>query len=413
MSVDKKRIVITGIGVISSIGIGKEVFWNALFAGKSGIKPITLFDTSKTHSKLAGEVSNFDPIPILGPKGLRNLDRTTLLALSAAKLCLDDAKLELTEEVRDNLGVVLGTTMGSIKSISDFDLESLKEGPHYVNPALFSNTVINSPASQISVRFGARKLNATVSTGYTAGLDAIGYASDLIQLGRAEVLLVGGVEELCLQIFLGLYKLGVLSSSRDSRPELSCPFDKRRNGIVTGEGAAVFLIETLEHAMKRKAAPYAELSGHGTAFDPTQRNGYNLKGDGATRAIRLALEDSSITPKEVDAISASANSTLGCDVMETRAIKEVFEKRAYQLPVSALKSMTGENLSAHGALSVAAGIGSIQKKRLFQTVNYQEKDPRCDLDYVPYGKEQNVKRLLVNCFGPNGENTSLVLSKPG
>jgi len=271
--------------------------------------------------------------------------------------------------------------------------------------------VVNSPASQISVRFGAKRLNATVSTGYSASLDAIGYASDLIRLGRTETILVGGVEELCLQTFLGLHKIGILSGSRDGKPELSCPFDKRRNGIVLGEGAAIFLLETLDHAKKRKAIPYAELRGHGSAFDPARRSGYNPKGAGATRAMNAAISEAQITPKEIDAVSASANSTLECDVMETRALKEVFQKRAYHLPVSALKSMTGEQLSAHGALSVAAGIGSIQKRRLFQTINYREKDPRCDLDYVPYGKEGDVECLLVNCFDPNGGNTSLVLSK--
>ncbi|MFH1858239.1 MAG: beta-ketoacyl-[acyl-carrier-protein] synthase family protein [Candidatus Omnitrophota bacterium] len=407
-----KQIVITGIGVVSSIGIGKEAFWNALFAGKSGIKPVTLFDTSKTRSKLGGEIRDFEAASILGPKGLRNLDRTTLLALCAAKLCLEDAKLTITGEVAGELGVVLGSTMGSIKSISDFDLDSIREGPGFVNPAHFPNTVVNSPASQISIRFCAKKLNATVSNGYTAGLDAMGYAADLIRLGRAEMLLVGGVEELCLQTFLGLYKIGVLAGSRDSKPELSCPYDKRHNGIIAGEGSAIFLLETTEHAQRRNAVPYAEIDGYANAFDPARRNGYNPKGDGAMQAMELALSDSGLKAADIDAVSASANSTLECDVMETRALKGIFGKKAYALPVSALKSMTGELLSAQGAVSAASGIGCLQKNRLFQTVNYEEKDPRCDLDYVPHGREKRITHLMVNCFGPNGENASLVLSKP-
>src|SRR3989338_726139 len=205
---DKTRIVITGLGVVAPNGIGKDEFWANCAAGVSGIKPITLFDTFKYRCHYAGEISNFQPERYLGPKGLRNLDRTTLLSLVAAKLAIEDAHLEITDENRNNIGVVLGSTMGSVHSISEFDMEGLREGPRYVNPAQFPNTVINSPASQVAIRFGLRGMNSTISTGFSASLDAIGYARDMLTLDRADLLLVGGVEELCIQTFLGFYKLG-------------------------------------------------------------------------------------------------------------------------------------------------------------------------------------------------------------
>lgn len=407
-----KRIVITGIGVLASNGIGKDAFWAALRAGQSGVKPVTLFDTSTTRSKLAGEITGFTPEEYLGNKGLRTFDRSTKLVLSAAKLALDDGgfKYPLDEDLSLRTGVALGSTLGSVWSISEFDKEGLRGGPRSVNPALFSNTVINAPASQISIRFNIKGFNATISTGFAASLDAIDYAVNLMKLYDYDVVLSGGVEELCIQTFLGFHKIGHLAGSRDGKSEVNCPFDKRRNGIVLGEGACILILEELEHAKKRGATIYAEILGYGTSFDPKSKNIYSPKAEGAAKAMKFALEDAKINAGDIDYISATANSTLDCDVMETRAVNRVFGDEAKKVPISSIKSMIGDTFSASGAMNVAASVGAIMKDFIPPTINYDSKDNRCDLDYVPNnGRGKKVKKVLVNSFTPTGSNSSLTM----
>ena len=409
-----KRIVITGIGVLASNGIGKDAFWNALKEGKSGIKPLTLFDTANIRSKLAGEISGFDPAAILGKKGLRTQDRSTKLVNCAAKLALDDAGIAepLGDDVADSFGVSLGSTMGSVWSISEFDKEALREGPRAVNPALFPNTVINSPASQISIRFNIRGFNTTISTGFTSSVDAISYAFNFIKLYDYDVVLTGGVEELCEQTYKGFYKIGHLAGSRSGKKELNCPFDKRRNGIVMGEGASILVLESLEHAKKRNATIYAEILGYGTSFDPKSKNIYSPKAKGAAEAMQYALDDAGVAPKDIDYISASANSTLDCDVMETRAVKKVFGDEAKNISISSIKSMIGESFSASGAMNVAASVGGLKEAFLPPTINYEEPDKRCSLDCVPNKmREAKLDKILVNSFSPTGNNSSLVVVK--
>jgi len=409
-----KRVVITGIGVLASNGAGKEVFWNALRSGKSGLRPITLFDTSTTIAKTAGEITDFKAESYLGEKGLRTFDRSTKLVLSASKLALDDAGIKhpLDEGLSVRTGVSLGSTLGSVWSISEFDKEGLRGGPRSVNPALFSNTVINAPASQISIKFNIKGFNATIATGFSASLDAIDYAVNQIRNYGYDVVLSGGVEELCQQTFLGFHKIGHLAGSRPGKSEIDCPFDKRRNGIVLGEGACIIILEEMDHARKRSARIYAEILGYGTSFDPASRNIYSPKAEGAVRAMNFALQDAEVEAGEIDYISASANSTLDCDTMETRAVNRVFGDAAKRVPVSSIKSMIGDTFSAGGAMNVAASVGAIVKSFMPPTINYKEKDSRCDLDYVPNKSRQgNVDKVLVNSFTPTGVNSSLVLGK--
>jgi len=409
---EKRRIAITGLGIIAANGIGKPAFWKNLEAGISGIKPITIFDTSRTRSKLAGEISDFRPEMYLGPKGLRNLDRATKIALVAAKLTFDDASLQVTEENSDDIGFSLGTTLGSVWSISEFDKEALKEGPRSVNPARFPNTVMNSPASQISIKFNIKGFNTTISSGFSSSLDAISYAADFIKLGRVKTVLAGGVEELCLQTFLGFYKIGHLAGSRPGKTELNCPYDRRRNGIVLGEGAAMLILEEWEHAIERNARIYGEILGYGSAFDPRSKNIYNPKGNGAAEAMNIALEDAALRPEAIGYISSTANSTLDCDVMEARAIKRVFGKRAHEVPVSSVKSTVGECFSASGALGAAAGIFTLSEDAIPPTINYEVKDRRCDLDYVVNKcRKKRVNNILVNSNTPTGMNASLILGR--
>jgi len=410
----KKRIVITGIGILASTGIGKDAFWDGLKEGRSGVKPVTLFDTTSVRSKMAGEISNFDPKSILGPKGLRNLDRTTLLVLSASKFALEDANLEhpVPEEETDYFGVSLGSTMGSVWSISEFDKESLRGGPRAVNPALFPNTVINSPASHISIKFNIQGFNSTISTGFCSSLDAIYYAMNMMTLYEYKVVLAGGVEELCEQTYKGFHKIGHLAGSRPGKKEVNCPFDKRRNGILMGEGACIVILEELEHAKKRNAKIYAEILGYGTSFDPKSKNIYSPKAEGAIEAMEFSLKDAGLKKNNIDYISASANSTLDCDVMETRAVKNVFGKRAPKIPISSIKSMVGESFSASGAMNLGASIGMLEKNFVPPTINYTKLDKRCDLDYVPNkAKEQKVDKILINSFSPTGSNSALAVGR--
>jgi 3-oxoacyl-[acyl-carrier-protein] synthase II len=407
-----KRIVITGIGVLASSGIGKDAFWKSLEAGESGIKKVSLFDTSSMRTKLAGEIRDFDAKAYLGDKGLRLLDRSTKLVNVAAKLALDDAKFIVTENNTDEVGVVLGTTLGSVWSISEFDKQALIEGPRYVNPALFPNTVINSPASQISIRFVIKGFNTTIATGFTSSLDALKYACDFIQWGRAKAVLVGGVEELCLQTYLGFYKLNFLAGAKEGSEEINCPFDKRRNGIVFGEGSAMFLIEDLKSAQARGAHIYAEVRSIGYAFDPFRVNKYNRRGPGIRKALKEALDAADMKPGDIDYVSANANSTKEADQIETEAIKDVFGDAAAKTPVSAIKSMIGETFSASGAMQMAACMGVIEKGFIPPTINYEEKDSHCDLDYVPnHARKAKVRNALISCFGPSGVSNCVVLSK--
>ena len=407
-----RKAVITGIGVLSSIGIGKDGYWDALFQGKTGFRPISLFDTSNFKMHVAGEI-DFNPVDFLGKKGLRDLDRSTKLICSAAKLAIDDSRLEITEDNTHSIGVSVGTTFGSLHSISQFDRVGLTEGPRSVNPSHFPNTVINSPASQVSIRFNIKGFNTTISTGFCASLDAIYYAADFIKLNRADVILTGAVEELCEETFLGFHTLGYLSGSDNSEP-ICCPFDKRRNGIILSEGAAVLVVEDKEHATKRGAHILARVLGYGNSFDPLNNRRFNLGGNGLRNAITIAMKDAAIKPDEIDYICSCANSTKELDQMETQVIRDIFGEYAHQVPVSSIKSMVGESYSASGSLALAAAVGAIQKGFIPPTVNYKEKDPECDLDYVPNkSREQRVNKALVTSADPFGQNTAIVLGRHG
>ncbi len=406
-----KRIVITGVGVLSPIAIGKDAYWDGLFHGITGFRSITLFDSAPFRVKIAGEITNFDPVPFLGKKGLRDLDRSTRLICSAARLAIDDGGLSITEDNTHSMGVSVGTTFGSLHSISQFDRSGLIDGPRFVNPSHFPNTVINSPASQVSIKYKIKGFNTTISTGFCAGLDALSYASDFIKLNRADIVLAGGVEELCEETFLGFHNLGYLSGGDGSEP-ICCPFDARRNGTILSEGAAVLVLEDEEHAVNRGAAVLAQVRGYGNAFDPAANSRFAHAGRGLQRAIAHALKDASLHPEDIDYICACANSTKGLDRMETNVIKAVFGRHAANIPVSSIKSMVGESFSASGALSLAAAVGAIQKGLIPPTVNYHEKDSGCDLDYIPgSARKKDVRNVLITSADPYGQNAAVVLGK--
>lgn len=409
----KTRVVITGLGVLACNGQGKAAYWQALKEGRHGFQPITLFDVdNRFRVNIAGEVNDFDPKVYMGSKGLRSLDRSTTLLCSAARMCIDDSGFEISEQNTDDVGVAVGTTFGSLKSISDFDRVTLTEGPRYTNPAHFPNTVINSPASQVSIWNNIQGFNTTISTGFTASIDAMNYAYDFIRLQRAKLVYTGSVEELCEPTFLGFHTLAYLSGSLEAQPYISCPFDRRRNGVTFGEGACLVAFEDWRHATDRGARIMAEVLGFGYSFDPYRMNKFNPKGTGMIEAMRDALADAGIGPQDIDLIYANANSTPSADRIETLAIKEVFAERSGAIPVTAVKSMVGETYSAGGAMATAAALGSLSGDFIPPTVNLKEHDPECDLDYVEgSARSAKVRTILVNAFGVSGNNACLVLRR--
>lgn len=409
----KKRIAITGVGIISPIGTGPPQYWQGLREGKSNFKPISLFDTKGLKVNLGGEITDFNPKEILGKINLMDLDRASLLLSSAVKLALQDAALEINDSNTKQIGVSVGTAFGSLYSISEFDKESIRDGPRYANPSVFPSTVANSPASRVSINFHIKGFNSTISTGMCACLDAIDYAWDLLTLDRAKIIIAATVEVLSPQLFLGFYKLNYLAGLNPGSEAVSCPFDKRRNGIILSEGSAGLILEELESAKAGRAKIYAEILGIGSSFDPAKFYKYNPKGKGMKEAIELALKDAGLKPQDIDCIFANANSTLDADLIETNAIKEVFKDYAYKIPVTAIKSILGETYSASGGMSLAAAIGALNEDFIPATINLKQKDPECDLDYVPNtSRKKRLSKIMINAFGPNGENSTIIIGRP-
>jgi len=412
MPANGKRTVITGIGVLSPIGLEKNAYWDSLEEGKTGFKDITLFNASNLKINIAGEITEFNPKEILGKKGLIDLDRATTLLLSAAKFALEDSEIDVSNINSLKTGISVGTTFGSLNSLSEFDRQSIEESPHFVNASRFPNTVINSPASRLAIRYKIKGINSTISTGFCAAIDALDYAINSINFNRADRLIVASVEEMCIQTFLGFSKWGYLSGlNSDSEPK-SCPFDKRRDGIVFSEGSSAIIVEELNKALERNANIYAEVLGISSNIDPFRLHKFNPKGTGITKAMKQALDNANLTPEDIDCIFASANSTKDADFIETNSIKEVFGDSAYKIPISAIKSMVGESFSASGGLATVAALGSITKNFIPPTVNLREKDLKCDLDYVPnIARKKKVNKVMINSFSPNGENSVLILGR--
>ncbi len=407
-----KRVVITGLGILNGVGKSREDYWQGLKESRVGYKPITLFDASKFNVKIAGEISDFDATIYMGKKGLRTLDRSIKLMVSSAKLAIDDSGFVITDENTDDVGVSVGTTLGSLKSIAEFDEVTLREGPRYVNPALFPNTVINSPASQVSIWHKIKGFNTTISTGFTAAIDAMSYAYNFLQWDRAKVIYAGGVEELCWHTYFGFHTLQFLSGSKSGTEFVNCPFDKRRNGITFGEGACLFCMEDYEHAKARGARILGEVASFGYSFDPFRLNRYNPRVTGLKLAMRAALDNAGLMAHDIDYICANANSTKSADKYECVAIKDVFGSHAKVVPVSSVKSMVGDCYSVTTGFAAAAALGAIYENFIPPTINYQVPDPDCDLNIIANKSvSANLKNVLVVGFAPSGANSCMVLRK--
>jgi 3-oxoacyl-[acyl-carrier-protein] synthase II len=406
-----KSVVVTGLGAITPIGIGKENYWNALKEGKSGIKKITRFDVTDCPAQIAGEVNDFEANDYIDKKEAKRMDRFTQFAVAATKLAIDDAKLNLNQIDKNRFGVVLGSGIGGIETLEREYQKLITKGPKRISPFFIPMMISNIAAGQISILFGAKGPNTTIVTACASSTNSIGEAFKIIQRGDADIMVTGGTEACITALSVaGFSSMKALSTRNDEPDKASRPFDKDRDGFVMGEGAGILILEEKEHAIRRGAEIYAEVVGYGMSADAYHITAPAPEGEGAARAIENAIADANIEAKDIDYINAHGTSTLYNDEFETRAIKNIFGDHAYQLAVSSTKSMTGHLLGAAGGIEAIACIMALTKDFIPPTINYTTPDPACDLDYVPNeGRSKKVRYALSNSLGFGGHNATIIL----
>lgn len=408
-----RRVVVTGLGVVAPNGIGTDTFWENLVAGVTGIDRITRFDAGRHDSKIAGEVKGFDPLLYMEKKEVKKMDLFIHYALASAIMAVDDARLKCEEAERGRIGVMIGTGMGGIPALEESHNVLLEKGPGRISPFFIPSIITNLASGQIAMRFGFRGPNSCVSTACATGNHAIGDSLELIKRGAADVMIAGGSEAVITPLTIGGFgAMKALSTRNDEPHRASRPFDKGRDGFVMGEGAGVLVLEELQRALRRGAKIYAELVGYGMSADAYHMTAPEPEGLGAITSMRLALEAARLNPEDVDYINAHGTSTPMGDAAETRAIKQVFGGHAYRLAVSSVKSMTGHLLGAAGGVESVATVLTIYHGLIPPTVNYDEPDPDCDLDYVPNkARQAEVSVALTNSFGFGGTNATLVFKQ--
>ncbi len=410
---EKKRVVITGIGVISPIGIGKEKFTESLKNGVSGVDLISSFDVSQYPTKIAAEVKDFNPEDYIEKKKVRRMDRFCQFALAAAKMAIEDSQLDLNKEDLSRIGVIIGSGIGGIATIEREMEVLLTKGPSRTSPFLIPMEIINIAAGEIAIQYGFKGPNYGVVSACASSTHAIGDALRILRYGDAEVIITGGSEAAITPLGLsGFCAAKALSTRNDEPKKASRPFDKNRDGFVMGEGAAIFVLETLEHAIKRNAKIYGELAGYAATDDAWHITA--PREDCTTQALcmKLALQDAEVSPSEVDYINAHGTSTQLNDKYETLAIKQIFGEYAYKIPISSTKSMTGHLLGAAGAVELAAILMCMENNFIHPTINYEVPDPECDLYYVPNQPiEKEINVALSNSFGFGGHNAAIVVKR--
>ena len=406
-----KAVVVTGIGIFTSIGCNRVDFWNSLKEGKSGIKIIEAFNPQGHKSCIGSEVSSYNPENYFDRKESRKMARVSQLASSAAIEAVKDAGLNLDQEDRDRIGCVIGSAAGDMTNLGDQHVRFLKIGPGSVNPLTVPRVIANMPACNAAMALGINGPNLGVSAACTTGTHSIGIALGLLRGGMADVILAGGAESTMVPFVLDAYaSMGVLSSGNDKPENASRPFDLNRDGFVMGEGACVMVLETLEHAENRNAKPLAFLSGFGMTSDAYSIAAPEPEGIFAAKAMQLAVKDASLNPEDIGYINAHGTSTKVNDKTETLAIKRAFGN--LEIPVSSIKSMIGHTLGAAGAIEAAATVLAIHHGILPPTINYEFKDPECDLDVIPnLARAANIKAAISNSFGFGGQNGVLVFTK--
>ncbi|GGH09488.1 beta-ketoacyl-ACP synthase II [Paenibacillus segetis] len=408
-----ERVVITGMGAITPLGNDVETFWTRLVRGDSGISSIDAFDTTRFKVKIAGIVRDFDADTLLGPKEARRMDRFSQFALAAADQALADSRIDLNQINKERLGVYVGSGIGGIQTLMDQQALLSQRGPDRVSPTLVPMMISNMAAALISIRLGALGSSLSPVTACSIGNTAIGEAFYQIQSGRADVLFAGGSDAAITEISLASFTKATALSARNDEPErASRPFDAGRDGFVMAEGAGILVLESLSHALRRKARIHAEVIGYGASSDAYHMVATPSEGHGAYRAMKLALQEAGIKPNQVDVISAHATSTEVGDKSETAAIKNMFGEDAYRIPVTANKSMTGHMFGAAGGVEAIALVKSLQTGIIPPTINQQEKDEDCDLDYVPnVARAANLTVGMSNSFGFGGHNAVIILKK--
>jgi len=408
-----RKVVVTGIGVISPIGIGKEQFWKSLIEGKSGIDYIRSFDTTDLDTKIAGEVRDFDPESFLPRKEVRRMDRFSQLAVCASLMAIEDAGWNSEHIPRERAGVILGSGIGGIQTFEEQHQVLLSKGPQKISPFFIPMMIVNMGAANVAIRLGLKGPSSCVSTACEASTHALGEALRMIQRGDADFMIAVGAEASITPLALaGFCAMKALSTRNDEPSRASRPFDKNRDGFVMAEGACALVLEEEQIALRRGARIYAELKGYGSTCDAYHITAPDPEGEGAARSMSIAIQDAGLTVEDIDYINAHGTSTPLNDKVETLAIKKVFGERAYQVKISSTKSMTGHLLGAAGALEGAATVLSIYHGVVHPTINLEEPDPECDLDYTTHGAfTLSIRNALSNSFGFGGHNGTLVFGK--
>ena len=408
----KRRVVITGLGVVAPNGVGKRAFWDALKKGSSGIRRITRFDPTPFSTHFAGE-ADFDPARFISPKQMRRMDRTSHLAVSAAKLALEDGDLNVQDEDPERIGVVVGTAMAGHGMILQQHDTFVEKGPTKINTFTAIASFPDAASSQISIELGIHGPSFSIATACSSASDAIGYAFNAIRNRQLDIIVMGGVDAPVFPPILAAFcVLRALSKRNDAPQKASRPFDKTRDGFVLGEGAGILILEDLDHALKRGAHIYAEILGFGMTCDAYHMTKPEPSARQAIRALRCALNDAGIKPEDIGYVNAHGTSTPLNDKNETFILKEVFGDHAHRLPVSSIKSMIGHLIGAAGSVELIGALMAMEEGVIPPTINYETPDPDCDLDYVPNkARKADVNVVLKNSFGFGGKNSALVVGR--
>jgi len=408
-----RRVVVTGVGLVSALGIGTSTNWSALLAGTSGVRRITKFDASGFAAQIAAEISGFDPLQFIGKKDVKKMDVFIQYAIAASQFAMDDSKLPVTRENAPRTGVFIASGIGGFTTIEREHRALLEGGPRKISPFFIPSAIINLAAGQVSIRFGVKGPNSATCTACSASAHAIGDAFEIIRRGDADAMIAGGSEAAITPMGVGGFAaLRALSTRNDEPQRASRPFDRDRDGFIIGEGAGILVLEELEQARHRGASIYAELVGYGMSADAFHITAPSEDGEGAVRVMGLALKDAGVAPEEVDYINAHGTSTPHNDRLETLAIKRCFGAHARTLAVSSTKSMTGHLLGAAGGLEAGISVLSVYHQAVPPTINLDCPDEGCDLDYVPHtSRQMPIRHVLSNSFGFGGTNAALLFKK--
>jgi 3-oxoacyl-[acyl-carrier-protein] synthase II len=409
----RRRVVVTGMGLVVPIGIGVETAWKNACEGKSGIGRLTRFDPEGFDTRIAAEVKGFNPELYIEKKEVKKMDLFIQYALAATKEAVEDSRLSITPENGDRIGVIVGTGLGGLPTIEKYHQILMERGPGRISPFFIPMLVANLAAGQIAIQYGAKGPNICLVTACATGGHCIGDAFRAIVYGDADAVIAGGTEANITPLTVGGFNAMKALSTRNDEPEKACrPFEKNRNGFVIAEGAGIVILEELEFAQKRNARIYAELIGYGYTGDAYHITAPSPDGDGAIRCMRMAIKDAGLKPEDIDYINAHGTSTQLNDLTETIAIKKVFGDHAKRIPISATKSMTGHLLGAAGSTEAIFTILALRDGILPPTLNYEEPDPECDLDYVPnVARRQHLNTGMSNAFGFGGTNATLIFKK--